>query len=184
MKKLPSRNTFTLFIIVSLVIMNLFVFKTVSAHNWPCGSQGLHWNLSGTPDIWVYRTVPAGDYTTQAQNAIAEWTADTVLDLYDATSHANVSVYNVNYGANGYGGLTTWDTSNCHITHSHATANSYYTGGYTSLQRRALYCHELGHAWGLDHMGSLDECLGAGSYVNSHSITDMDTKYSTSHTTH
>lgn len=184
MKKLTN-NTFRFFTILSLLIANMVTFTIVSAHNLSCGTRGLHWDRWGTPDIYVYRTTPAGDNSTQAQNATAEWTADTVLDLFSASSHTDVSLYDFNYGSGGPGGQTTFPgTSGCHITHAHATANSYYVNGYTSLQKRALYCHELGHAWGLDHMGSIDECLAAGTYVNSHSITDMDTKYSSSHTSH
>lgn len=62
-------------------------------------------------------------------------------------------VFTNNQGQNGYDGWSDW--SCWPVTHymigANVTLNPYYTDAYSSLKKRAVWTHELGHGLGLNH---------------------------------
>jgi len=173
-------------ILVSLVAANVLLFAmpiTTGAHNLSCGLRGSHWNQSGTPTLSNRRSLNAVD-NTAAQNTVAEWSFDTILNLYDVSTPANIEIFTSDLGQFGPGGQATNYSNACHIFLSNVVRNSPWTDWYSAPQRQNAFCHEVGHAFGLDHFGAIAECLGNGSGVGVHSISDIFNKYNAAHSPH
>lgn len=134
---------------------------TASAHQW--GSW--HWNKGGsTVTIGIWDTTT---YRTESSAAINEWDSKTLLSLPRTSSHSDISQFDGNYGATGYGGLAEIiNYSGSHITHGHSRLNYYYS--YDSNGKRGVFCQEVGHLFGLTH--SNDGCMGAGYFNNSYNV--------------
>lgn len=186
-QKVNRRILITVFSLLIANIMMLATVTPVAAHNLSCGWQGEHWDQSGSPWIATRKTLSGSD-ATAAQNALAEWSADTILNLYNTTSHGSeIHVYNANLGSAGPAGPAGQSTqykNGCHIYHTHTKRNSPLTDWYSTPMKQDLYCHEIGHAVGLAHFGSIAECLGNGSGVGNHSADDIDDLYGSSHWFH
>lgn len=159
---------------VAVILVALTTFATpLLAHNWGCWKQ---------PNRTVYVRNTASNWS-QANAAINEWHNDTILNMVKVNYHTEVSVYDGNYGATGWGGLASIESySGCNILHGHARVNTYY--GYTSNGKRGVFCQEIGHLFGLDHSND-GGCMGGGYYysinsnynVVSHNISDIYSKY-------
>lgn len=143
------------------------------AHNWGCWIQ---------PNRTIYVRNTASN-SSQANAAINEWNADTILTLNKVSYHTEISVFDGNYGNTGWGGLASIESySGCTILHGHATVNTYYS--YTSNGKRGVFCQEIGHLFGLDHSND-GGCMGGGYFysidsyytVVSHNISDIASKY-------
>ena len=148
-------------ILLSLFAANLLLFvlpTSIEAHNLPCGTRGEHWNQFGTPTLSNRRSLNTVDNTV-AQNTVAEWSFDTILNLFDVTTAAQIEIFNVDLGQFGPGGRNINTKSGCHITHANPVRNSPWTDWYSSAMKQNLYCHEVGHAFGLNHFGAVAECL-------------------------
>lgn len=144
--------------IALLVLANLFVGSRAFAHQW--GSW--HWNRYGSSvTIQAYNTAT---YRTEASNAINDWSNNTILYVPQVGGHTDISVFDGNYGATGYGGLAEIIsyTTGSHITHGHARLNYYYS--YSSTGKQGVFCQEVGHLFGLTH--SNDGCMGMGYFNN------------------
>jgi predicted Zn-dependent protease len=91
-----------------------------------------------------------------ALRAVNVWNSQTDLSLPGSSSHTDISLFDGDWGPNGWRGLATvWPTSTGEITHCHARLNRYYTsapsGKTTAWAWEGTYCMELGHCFGLDH---------------------------------
>ncbi len=162
-----------------LVLFGILIAITVAAmpamaHDWGCWRQP-------NRTVYIYNTALN---SSQANSAINEWDADTILSLPKLTSHTEVSVFDGNYGDTGWGGLASIESSSgCNILHGHATLNYFYS--YTSNGKRGVFCQEIGHLFGLQHSND-GGCMGGGYYydintfynVVSHNISDISAKYS------
>jgi hypothetical protein len=102
-------------------------------------------------------------YATATDNAAFAW-SNTVspLLLTEVSSGGMVIIDNQNNGNDGHDGVTytvcpgggaVWSSP------PKSVYNTYYTGGYTSTERKQLMVHELGHALGLGHAGT-STCSG------------------------
>jgi len=173
-----------------LLFANLYVFSihsahVASAHNW----DGYHWNKGGSA-IYIYHWWEGGAYRADANAAMNDfWNKVGILYNYWTTSHTDVSVWDANYGATGWGGLAElkslgWDWG-CwcyrHIEHGHARYNSYYNSG-SQTYRQGVFCQEIFHTYGFDH-DNYGNCMGLGYYagsdyrLNSHNNTDFYNRY-------
>ena len=164
-------------VIAILVIANLILGSQAYAHQW--GSW--HWNRYGSSvTINTYNTAT---YRSEASAAINDWSNNTILYVPQIGSHTDISVFDGNYGATGWGGLAEIiNYSGSHITHAHARLNYYYS--YSSTGKQGVFCQEVGHSFGLTH--SNDGCMGAGYYNNlyttvQHNWTDIYNMYRYSH---
>lgn len=158
---------------ITLTLAAVLATPPAAAHNWGCWTQ---------PNRTVYVRNTAA-YSSQANAAINEWDADTILTLPKVSYHTEISVFDGNYGNTGWGGLASIESrSGCTILHGHATLNYYYS--YSSNGKRGVFCQEIGHLFGLDHSND-GGCMGGGywydinTYYNvvSHNINDIYNKY-------
>lgn len=173
--------------ITSLVILILGLLAANTgmayAHNW--GSW--HWDKSGSKI--VIRSMIWGQTAAQAEAArVDAWNKIGILYNYRSDTHTDVSVFDENSGATGWGGLATIKDSSwawhcfsyCHITHAHAQVNTYYWQSSAGYQ--GIHCQEVFHAYGFDHSDTGD-CMGKGyyssgtNYYGPHNNTDFYNRY-------
>jgi hypothetical protein len=133
-----------------------FLDHTSSA--WPLTAVVPEWNLTHGIDSW-YRWYTQG--------------------CPGSTYHC-VNVYNANYGATGWTGMTTRSVnSSNYITSAYVQLNDYYGG--TAAQHRNTACHETGHVLGLGHNGSTGSCLyyarTSQQYPSSQDFALLETYY-------
>lgn len=166
--------------VVALLAVNVSV---ANAHNW--GTW--HWDKSGAK-IQIQSQIYGGTQT-QAEAARQDaWNKVSILYNYRVNYHTDVSVFDGNFGATGWAGLasiesTAWDWA-ClcfdHITHGHARVNTYYPMSSAYIQ--GVYCQEVFHAYGFDHNNS-GGCMGLGYYagsgttLSSHDANDFYNRY-------
>lgn len=164
--------------LLGLLVANLMVAGVASAHDW--GSW--HWNRGGSSvTVQIYNTT---SYRTEANAAVADWNNRTLLYLPQVGSHTDISLFDGNYGATGYGGLAEIISySGSHITHGHARLNYYYS--YSSNGKRGVFCQEVGHLFGLTHSND-GGCMGYGYWYGDsgsfytlvqHNVDDIYNKY-------
>jgi len=165
--RLPGRWTLSVAALVMMVgaLLTLNV-GVANAHNW--GSW--HWNKSGSQIViqsYIY-----GNTQGQAEAArVDAWNKIGILYNYRTNTHTDVSVFDGNFGATGWAGLASIESSAwdwgcfgwCHITHAHARYNSYYGGSSGYIQ--GVYCQEVFHTYGFDHSDTGD-CMGLGYYAS------------------
>lgn len=170
---------FSLVMTTMLFAGNLYVAQ---AHQW----SNYHWDKSG-PTIVIQNYNFASNWQA-AENARQDgWNKIGILYNYSVNYHTNISVFDGNYGATGWGGLASLEDRDwgwhcfgwCHIAHAHARYNSYYGGSQADIQ--GIFCQEIGHGWGLDHSNTGD-CMGKGYYNNinvygGHNNTDFFNMY-------
>lgn len=180
----PRRPRYRL-VALALLVGGLLALNAgvASAHNW----GNWHWNKSGsqiTIQSYIY-----GATQTQAEAArVDAWNKVPILYNYRVNYHTDVSVFDGNFGATGWAGLasiesTAWDWGCfgwCHITHAHSRYNSYYGGSSSYIQ--GVYCQEVYHAYGFDH-DDTGGCMGLGYYpgsssvLNTHNANDFYNRY-------
>ena len=180
----PGRKTVSLSALVLLVVSLLGVNAGVaSAHNW--GSW--HWDKGGS-HVQIQSLISGGTTTQAVAARLDAWNNVSNLYNYSVNYHTDVSVFDGNFGATGWGGLasiesTGWDWGCfgwCHIAHAHARYNSYYGGSAWYIQ--GVYCQEVYHTYGFDH-DSTGGCMGLGYYpnvsnvLNSHNTSDFYNRY-------
>lgn len=171
--------------IVFLLVANFAIAPSTLAHGTG------HWNRYGS-SVTVYTHLWANGETENAnaaEGARYEWSLDTILYLPTTQNHTDIEVWDI-YSDTGPVGLHTPESVDAtnHGTHSHVWFNEKYNH-YNYDWTRAVYCQELGHAFGLDH--SNDGCMGFGYVYNGvtsratgvlqHSIDDIYNKYRNSH---
>lgn len=127
------------------------------------------YNLFGcqfTTGVLTWSDATAGPgQSTAAISAIGSWNSATDLTLVHGTDfNTNVRVDAANWGDTGWDGITLDNTGHDPISNSCgggtwdrglvAWSNRFYTDGYSSDGKKSIYVHELGHVWGLAHIGS------------------------------
>jgi predicted Zn-dependent protease len=150
--------------VAGLALANLAMF-----HN--PGSQGSVWWKNYRWDksrLGILVNVSSAS-RTPALRAANTWIGRTDLELPSSSSHTDISLYDGNWGDNGWAGLATVWTSfldSDEIDHCHARLNRYYThvptGQTTAWWWEGVYCQELGHCFGLGH-DLTTGCMNAGA---------------------
>lgn len=164
---------------VTLIFANV---QVAGAHDW----WHWHWHTGNTIETWV-----GGQYKSTYESVLNEWDRKTDVRFPRSSSHTEMSVFDGNYGATGWGGLASiedkgydwwhhWDYSK--IQHCHARVNLYYKdrNNWSTTDVRGIQCQEVGHCLGLGH--SDDGCMGKwyfndDNYVRSHNVSDVNRKY-------
>ncbi|HEX7181234.1 MAG TPA: hypothetical protein VF756_05285 [Thermoanaerobaculia bacterium] len=171
-----TRMLATIFV---LAVLAAIPTLTLANHSW--GSY--HWARTSNPF-----TLKVGDNVTSAwdaylNEAIADWSASTVLNLTKVTggttgrqckpTAGRIEACNAAYGFNGWLGIAQIWASGNHITQATTKLNdSYYnTATYnTPAWRRLVMCQEIAHDFGLDHQDEVFDNANLGScmdYTNS-----------------
>jgi hypothetical protein len=159
-----------------------------SAHQW----GAWHWHRGGTVYIYVWNG--CGSYSSICEAARSDiHNHPHPVYLINTSDHTDVSLLAGNYGNTGWVGLAEMiNYSYPHVTHAHATYNSYYDPYYSNIQRQGVMCQEIAHTLGLDHAATGD-CMALGYYAggtnyfgsaagysaSSHPTGDLKTMYST-----
>lgn len=163
----------------ALVAAWLVAPEIVSAH-----SDGYHWNryykvgtTSPGPNIHIRNDAT---YYTPAHDAINEWNADTILDVFEVGNYEDIYLFDNNDGATSYCGAFApylYSGTN-HLSYGRAMYNTYCGGDY--YYKRRIFCQEIGHGFGLAH--SPDGCMGTSDYkVVQHNIDDIYNQYRYNH---
>lgn len=102
--------------------------------------------------------------------------------LSTVDTHTDISMLSGNFGATGWVGLAEMiNYTYPHVTHAHATFNTYY--GYSGLNAQGVMCQEIAHTLGLDHAATGD-CMAKGYYSGATNYFGADSSASgTSHPT-
>jgi len=135
-----------------------------------------HWDKS-TVRILVNTTSASRTPSLRAANA---WGV-TDLNIRSSSEHSDISLFDGNYGDNGWRGLASpWVNGNGEFTHCHARLNRYYTsppaGKTTAWRWEGTYCMELGHCFGLAHdqtKGCMNGFAMNGGYANTPSTDNI-----------
>lgn len=89
-------------------------------------------------------------YNASATSAVSLWSLNTDINL-SSTSTASVNGLVGNWGANDLAGHANWTCIGGATQGCTANLNKYYTDAYVSNKKRAVWAHELGHCFGLNH---------------------------------
>ena len=101
--------------------LNYWIPFVLSSQYWYCWSDSVvNWDSTAT-DVDFVRTTPVNVYCSITVESGAEWD-----------------------------GLTSITVQGSEITDADCYLNTYYTGSYTTNQRRSVASHEIGHSLGLD----------------------------------
>ena len=129
-------------------------------HTW----GGYHWARTSNPFTLLTGNNLNTNWEGYLDEAIADWSASSVLDLTKVTGAARgkcrptagrIEVCNGAYGQNGWLGIAQiWISNGNHITQATTRVNDTYfnTSTYNSpAWRRLVMCQEIAHDFGLDH---------------------------------
>lgn len=151
----PTRHLTSVLAIGILLLANaymaalVFVPDTASAH-----SNGYHWHGKGV------RILNDANNTGPSNDAINEWHNETIIYVYGVTSDEEIYVFDNDGGATGYCGAwapQVYSGTN-HLAYGRAVYNEYCGLSYNG--KRAVFCQEVGHGFGLAH--SKEGCMGYG----------------------
>ncbi|WP_141201656.1 M57 family metalloprotease [Paludifilum halophilum] len=120
------------------------------------------WGYQWSSTSISYECDMHGDYTTQCENGKNDWNRSTPVNLTYGGSNAGITTTAGNFGNVSWSGLCNLSqVSGRTILKADIQINTHYTDSYSSLQRKGVITHELGHAIGLAH----EDSLGRGGAV-------------------
>lgn len=139
-----------------------------------------HWPRYGTPVISIANHTRFGQ---DLERARADWDSHTILQLAMSGGASDVEVLEGAYGDLGWAAATGLEANGWHILKATIYYNTTYSNGRD--QRQGIFCHELGHAFGLDH--GPQGCMGLNYYPTGTTTTvqhNWDDIYAMYHTAH
>jgi hypothetical protein len=137
----------------------------LASHSW----GKYHWARTANPFTLTVGDNVSSAWDSYLDEAVADWSASTVLDLSKAAGGSNpstcpptagrIEACNANYGATGWLGIAQiWiqrgARGQVHITQATTRVNDYYFNQAqynTPAWRRLVMCQEIAHDFGLDH---------------------------------
>jgi hypothetical protein len=104
-----------------------------------------------------YLYTSASPYFSPSTNARSAWnTGQGAVTLSAVSSGEKITIYETNLGNTGQAGVTSATCSGGTFSGTTQSRwNQYYTDGYSATAKQAVMVHELGHAIGADHNGSI-----------------------------
>jgi hypothetical protein len=125
----------------------------------------------------------SGAWYTPSQNASANWSSATNLNISYSCSSYQVTTLAANYGSTGWGGQAVICNSSgaCNTfndTYSTCTAKLNTSTNYDTTTQQKTALHELGHCWSLDHRNDATSAVGGGAtYPNATDISLVNARY-------
>ncbi|MCA1844452.1 MAG: hypothetical protein LC792_14935 [Actinobacteria bacterium] len=136
-----------------------------SAHQW----GQWHWHRGGPAYLYVWNGMADTTIGEAARRDIHN--RPHPVYLFTSSQHTDISLLSGNFGAT-WGGLAEMiDYSYPHVTHAHATLNTYYY--WSAIDAEGVMCQELAHTLGLDHAATGD-CMGKGYFSGSTNFFGAD----------
>src|SRR5262245_19739291 len=148
-------------IMAALAAVVVFSSNTSADHSW----LSYHWARTSNPFTLMVGDNVNSNWDAYLDEAIADWTASSVLNLTKVTggtrprncrpTAGRIEACNERYGNTGWLGIAQiWVTGGTHITQAITKLNDTYfnTATYnTPAWRRLVTCQEIAHDFGLDH---------------------------------
>lgn len=182
MKAFSSSKGWWYAVAVGLILAGAFLFigERASAHNY---NPDIVWSSSITPRVTDLNT----DYESEIQSARRDFNDNTDLAVYRCSwvCNGNLRHSQADYGDVGWAARTRRHGNP--VTHAYVDWNGHYSQDSFTAHRLAR--HEMGHAFGLDHVPcgggpnepniySIMGCPESGVKVlHDHDIDDMNDKY-------
>ena len=153
----------------------LFPAAAQADHAW----DGFHWERTSAAErtLTVAESV-AANYNPAAVRAA--WDAATPALRFDlAGKKGDITATSKRYGNNGWLGLAQIWVVGDHISRAQVKLNDFYYDFFPDLDRndvrQHVYCHELGHAIGLDHRANPDpSCMNEENDLSEPATTYPD----------
>src|SRR3989338_4464975 len=161
--------------LVALAVLSSIATTAYAFHSW----GNYHWARTSNPF-----TLKVGDNVSSAwdaylDEAIADWSASSVLDLTKVTGSTKprtckakagqIEACSERYGNTGWLGIATIWISGSHITQATTKVNDTYfnTRTYNKPEwRRLVMCQEIAHDFGLDHQDEIFNNANLGSCMD------------------
>jgi predicted Zn-dependent protease len=123
--------------------------------------EGPSW---GNANLRVYMATTSGTYRTAINQASANYTSATDVNLTNTTTGGPAfSAADVNNGKDGYEGFTTWNAPTGRTVSAHSIVNRSYLAGRATANIKVVWLHELGHGLGLAHVTPLARVMNTSA---------------------
>ena len=138
---------------------------------------GLHWLMRPGQHTLVVDVVDSTGWSWPVRAASGDWTTPHVRYSYAPSCRAGVPCVEVHegaYGPTGWSGLTTATSGQMQTFTGSVQIQLNDSYRMSAAERRAVTCHELGHALGLDHDPRTDSCLQSIPHALHPDATDLE----------
>jgi hypothetical protein len=162
-------------LMAAMVMAILFAATSSADHSW----GGYHWARTSNPFTLKVGDNVSGAWDTYLNEAIADWSASSALNLVKVTGGTRsrqcratlgqIEACSDKYGFNGWLGIAQIWLSGGHIAQAITKVNDSYfnTATYNKPEwRRLVMCQEIAHDFGLDHQDEAFDNANLGSCMD------------------
>lgn len=164
------------------------VGTAAATHRW----ENLSWaTTDGTVELYGDTTALGRAWDVYSDDVLDDWDASShiVLDRDPQGKQGAVRVRSGNFGPSGWLGIAVvWINDSNHIVAGAVSLNDWYWAadfGYDEIERRFVYCQEVGHILGLGHQYVPgDSCMNDAvsgrrrrARPNAHDLEELATIY-------